>query len=123
MNDTVIIRRYSETDWEELRRNAESNNHAVYAPSHVCVKGGEIVGYLSIGMIPLVLTWQHTEKVGPTDSLLTLGFVQGTLQNFPYTCLPCDPASPYMRLLPKAGFKKYTKSVELFIGSNALKGE
>lgn len=117
MEEVVRIRSYNhETDFEELKRNAEADNHAgVYCPTHVSIKGNEIVGYMSIGVIPIVLTWQHTEKVGPLDSLRLLGHVEGTLQQYKTFIFPCDPKSPYNRLLPKAGYLEYTIPVKLYI--------
>lgn len=110
-----------EKHFEELKRNAANDNHAgVYFPTHVSVKDGEIVGYLSIGVVPMILTWQHTQKVGPLDSLQLLGFVKGALQGYKTHIFPCDPASPYNRLLPKAGYIEYTKEVKLYIKDFSL---
>lgn len=116
MEEIVQIIPFEPKHAEELKQNAEADEHSgVYCPTHVSVKGGEIVGYLSVGVVPVILTWQHREKVGPLDSLQLLGFVRGSLQQYKHHLFPCDPASPYNRLLPKAGYIKYTKPVELYI--------
>ena len=117
MNEIVTIRPYDhEKDREILKQAAEKDNHAgVYAPTHVSVKNNQIVGYLSIGVVPMILTWQHTQEVGPIDSVRILGFIEGITGQFKHICMPCDPDSPYNRLLPKAGYEKYTKEVFLYI--------
>jgi len=119
MDSIVEIRQFnSATDEKELLEAAHKDGHEVYLPTHVYVKEGRIVGYLSINMLPTVLSWQSSEDMGPSDSLEAIGYIKGSLQNFKYLCIPCDPDSPYMKFLPKCGFKKYTKPVELWIKSN-----
>lgn len=121
MESLVKIRLYNpEKDWKELTENAKADNHAgVYCPTHVSYieKDGKetIVGYLSIGVVPMILTWQSTKHVGPIDSMRLLGFVEGVTQQYKYICFPCDPESPYNRLLPKAGYVEYTKPVKLYV--------
>ena len=118
MNNLVNIRFYEQKDWEELSRNAAEDGHAVYFPTHVLEKDGRIVGYLSLNAVPLVLSWQDSKRMGPVDSVEEIGFIKGALSNFRYICIPCDPKSPYMTFLPKAGFQEYTVPVKLFIKSN-----
>lgn len=116
MDKLIDIRPITEKDLPELVESAKADNHAgVYAPTHVSIKGGKIVGYLSIGVVPVILTWQHTKEVGPTDSLRILGFLEGVTSQYKHICIPCDPESPYNRLLPKAGYVQYTKPVILYI--------
>lgn len=118
-SEHIEIRKYNpEKDFNELTTVASSDNHGVYFPTHVIVKDKEIVGYLSLGVLPLVLSWQHTKKMGPLDSVKELGFIEGSLQNAPFICVPCDPESPYMKFLPKMGYTEYTKPVILFIKEN-----
>ena len=119
MNDLVAIRPYKPEDETELLANAKEDGHAVWFPNWVLVKQVEgkerIVGYLSIHQVPLVLSWQDTKHMGPSDSLEEIGFIKGALCGFKNFCIPCDPESPYMRFLPKAGFVPYTKPVHLFL--------
>jgi len=119
MNDLVSIRPFRLEDDAELRVNAEKDGHSVWFPNWVLVKKvnekDTIVGYLSINMLPLVLSWQSTEYMGPSDSLEEIGFIKGALCGCKNFCIPCDPESPYMKFLPKAGFIPYTKPVHLFL--------
>jgi hypothetical protein len=101
MDKIVTIRPYDSKDWDTLVKNATADNHSGV--------------YLSIGVVPTVLCWQHSQKVGPLDSLRLLGHLEGSLRQFKQICIPCDPESPYNKLLPKAGYVEYSKLVKLFI--------
>ena len=115
MDTLMKIRPFVPQDWDALVKGAEADNHAgVYAPTVVYEKEGEIVGYCSMA-VPSVLSWQHTQKVKPMDSLRLLGFIEGSLATQPFIMIPCDPESPYNRLLPKAGYIQYTKPVNLYL--------
>ena len=98
---TVNIRNYRAEDYDALTKAAAADGHPVYAPSTVYEKDGEIVGYYSMS-VPLVMTWQHTKKMGPLDSVKVLGHIEGSLRAFPFVCLPCDPESPFMRFCPNS---------------------
>lgn len=116
MSSIIQIRHCTEQDLPELHKNAAEDNHAgVYLPTHVSVKDGRIVGYLSVGVVPMILTWQDTKRVTPLDSIRLLSKVEGITDQYKHICFPCDPESPYNRLLPKAGYIEYTKLVKLYV--------
>lgn len=114
MDQLINIRPYRPEDQNELVANAAKDNHAVYFPTFVIEKHGEIVGYFSAA-VPVVLTWQDSKKMGPLDSVQEIKFIEGLLASQPFICIPCDLESPYMSFLPKAGFVEYSKPVKLFI--------
>src|SRR5580693_7510557 len=102
MKSNIKIRNFVPQDWDELVKNARADEHSgVYCPTHVSVLDREIVGYLSIAQLPVVLCWQHREKVRPLDSMKLLSFIHGalSLSQFKYHLIPCDPISPYNTLL------------------------
>jgi hypothetical protein len=114
MDALINIRPYKPEDGPELLRNAAEDNHGVYFPQFVLEKEGRIVGYLSMA-VPMVLSWQDSKRMGSLDSVQEIKFIEGALAAQPFICIPCDPESPYMRFLPKAGYVEYTKPVKLFI--------
>lgn len=114
MHSNLNIRPFKPEDQEALVANAAADGHSVYCPSYVLEKDGRIVGYVSTA-IPVVLSWQDSKLMKPLDSIKELGFIEGALANQPFICIPCDPESPYMRLLPNQGYSEYTKLVKLFI--------
>lgn len=114
-SEHIHIRKFnSETDKNALSVAAGNDGHGVWFPTHVILKGTDIVGYLSIGAVPVVLSWQDSKKMGPLDSVQELGYIEGTVQNAPVVCIPCDPESPYMKFLPKMGYRQYSKPVVLW---------
>lgn len=116
MKSNIKIRPFVPADWDSLIKNAAADEHSgVYYPTHVSVLDGEIVGYLSIAQLPVVLTWQHREKVKPLDSMKLLSFIQGALTSCKYHLIPCDPLSPYNTLLTREGYLQYTKPVHLYV--------
>ena len=118
MNEIVKIRPFADNDWTTLVQNAKADEHSgVYFPTDVFVKNNEIVGYNSIGAVPMVLSWQHRTKMGPVDSAVVLGNILGTTRQFKHICIPCDPESPYHKsgFLKKAGFIEYSHQVILYI--------
>ena len=48
---------------------AAADNHPVLAPSHVMVKGGQVIGYLSLGSLPTVQAWFDSKNKHALDSL------------------------------------------------------
>jgi len=97
-----------------LQDMALSDKHGVWFPTHVQIKGGELIGYLSMAAVPTVFSWQHTTKYSPLNSTQCIGYIEGSLQNAPAICIPCDPESPYMKFLPQHGYQAYSKPVVLF---------
>lgn len=109
-----IIPYNAEKHQNELVQNAQADGHSVFFPSFVLQKDGRIVGYISVA-VPIVLSWQDSKLMKPLDSIKELGFIEGALAASPMVCIPCDPESPYMRLLPNQGYQQYFKPVNLFI--------
>ena len=117
MSDLITIRPYVEADHDELLKNAKEDGHAVYFPTDVLVKEGRIVGYLSINQLPIVMSWQDSQRCKATDSVRELGFIEGQLRAWKTFLIPCDPDSPYFKsgFLQRAGYTLYGKPVHLFL--------
>ena len=48
---------------------ARENNDGCSLPTHVVVKNGEIVGCASIALVPVLMLWHHSDKIGPKESI------------------------------------------------------
>lgn len=110
-----ILRLAKPEDMDELRDAAAKDGHAVTMPTHVVEKNGKIVGFVSLGAIPMVLTWQSTKDVSARDSLSLLSTVETILkmQGVQVWCMPCVENSPYRPFMEKFGYTNYG-SVALF---------
>lgn len=53
----------------ELQMAAAADEHIVIAPTHIMERNGEIIGYLSLGAMPVVQAWFHSQKCRALDSV------------------------------------------------------
>ena len=94
-------------DAENTQHAAQLNGHLCPCPTHKVVKEGQIVGALSMGVVPVVLVWQHTELVTARDSINLLSVTESIMaNNFKTWLMPCAKDSPYYGLMPKFGYEK-----------------
>jgi len=116
MEKFVRVRRIREEDMPELVKLAAADNHVVLKPTHVVAKDGEIVGYYSIGAVPVVLTWLDTKKMTAAGSVNSLCFVEDMLQSVgaDCVCIPCWESSPFFPYMEKFGYQK-TITTTLFV--------
>lgn len=103
-------------DLRDLRERAAADDHVVLTPTHVVEKDGEIVGYLSIGAVPIVNVWMDSEKLGPRDSVAVLGQLDAVMDyaGQPLYYMPCDKASPFSPVMEKLGFARLMET-QMFV--------
>jgi len=98
----------------ELKERAAADDHSAVAPTHVVVKGedDEIVGYLSIGSIPLVNFWMDSENASARDSFYAFQVAENAmaLNGVRRFVMPCADKSPFSKLMSRMGFKNLGKS-------------
>ena len=108
MYDKMAMLRLVEdnVDAEEIAKQARLNGHSCPLPTHKVVKGGQIVGSISMGIIPVVLSWQHTELVNARDSVALLGMTESLMsQKWNTWIMPCSKTSPYYPLMSRFGYQ------------------
>lgn len=110
----MTIRTYRQEDEAELALAANSDNHIVCRPTHVALKDGKIVGYASVGAVPMVLIWSSTKENNVKDSLHALGYIEGMCQQFGAVAIPCTQDSPFYKYFEELGYTK-THDCSLFI--------
>lgn len=101
------IRRFQpETDSLALALAAKSDAHAPLHPTHVILRGDDIIGYYGLNSLPLYRLWFHSEKMKATDSLRVLWHIEqgyreaglgliGTLININSPFYPCAVRGGY----------------------------
>lgn len=84
-----------------------ADNDGVCFPSHAVVRGGEVVGAVSLGVVPLVMLWNHSQKVGPRDSLHLKRVYDAMMlaRGTPAYVIACNQRSPYHAHMERLGFK------------------
>lgn len=95
------LRRVQGHEWSTIKGAAEADGHEMVAPSHVMLKDGQIVGAMSIGMVPLVLPWFDTKKCTARDSLYFINQGENLLAELmpangqDLICVPFAEGSPF----------------------------
>lgn len=91
-----------------LTAKAEADAHDVVAPTHLMVKGNDIIGYLSLGGLPMVQAWFDSHHKHAGDSLKMIEHGETVLREqghraFGICCMEASPFTPHMERL---GFRK-----------------
>ena len=90
---------------DELWESAKEDSHIVIAPTQVVVKGGHIVGYASIGAIPMVHVWLDSRHVFARESVGLLEVTERIIRpRAGAYIMPCSEQSPFYKYMPKLGF-------------------
>ena len=91
----------SDEEREKVRDEALKNGgRCPLMPTHCVRKRGELVGAFSIHS-PTVYWWMHTDKIIGRESLAIFQACDTlmTQQGYDTYVLPCEPESPYFKLL------------------------
>jgi hypothetical protein len=96
---------------------ARANNDSIIHPTHVVERNGEIIGASSFGRIPILLLWNHTEKVSARDSMHLKRVYDSIMETkgFPRYFIACNENSPYNSHMKRFGFRPIWKT-EIFEG-------
>ena len=89
-----------------LNEAALADNHAVIAPTHVVLRGDKIVGYGSVGGMPMMVLWVKSGEVKARESmhLLATGEAIAASLGMKQICVPVVPKSPFYELMPQLGY-------------------
>lgn len=93
------------TSLQVLESAAAMDDHVVIDPTHIVIKAGQVVGYISARAT--VHWWMHSKKCGPRDSLAVMHALETLLRNHgleEYVIL-CSANSPYHPLMQRMGYQ------------------
>lgn len=95
-------------DLKAVAQAAAADNHKVIAPTQMVMRGDAVVGYASIGAIPLVHTWVDSRRVRARESFGLLNFAENLVANSGVGSLivPCWEGSPFSPLMERMGYRK-----------------
>lgn len=101
----------------EALQAARANNDSIIHPTHVVERDGEIIGASSIARVPILLIWNHTERVSARDSMHLKRVYDSIMETkgFPKYFIACNERSPYNSYMKRFGYKPIWKT-ELFEG-------
>lgn len=100
------IRQATPEDVPILQELAAADGHIVLSPTHVILKGEQMVGYVSSGSIPSVLVWMDTQRTAVRDSLAVENWFCNHLASIGarQLILPCTDKSPFQPFLKRVGY-------------------
>ena len=97
----------------DLSALAAADNHAVLNPTHVMLKDGQIIGYLSLDGLPTVHCWFDSKNKHAADSIKMIdhgqtAFGERGIRDFTVACAEESPFTPHMARL---GFERLGTTV------------
>ena len=100
------IRRITELDLPILQRLAAADDHVVILPTHSVERDHQIVGYLSVGVIPTVIIWLDTDRASARDSMACMNFYENAIadRGGSHVIVPCNDKSPFRPYVEQVGY-------------------
>lgn len=113
---TERARLVSIKDNETARRlfeAAQADHHVTIAPTHVMIRGEQIIGYLSLGGMPVVQAWFDSKSGHVLDSLkmIEMGEAIFDSQGVKGFCVGVSADSPFAPHMERLGFKNIGQQV------------
>lgn len=92
---------------------AQKDKHTCIAPTHVMVRDDQIIGYLSLGGMPVVQAWFDSQSGHALDSLkmIEMGEAIFDTQGVKGFCVAVSEDSPFAPHMERLGFKPLMKTV------------
>lgn len=92
---------------EAVLKAAREDSDGIVLPSHVVEKDGEIVGAASLAVVPVVMVWSHSKKLGPKESIILKHTYDALMEEkgLPKYIVLCNKHSPYNPVMKSLGFK------------------
>lgn len=116
----------SQAQVDALTKIAAADGHRVLAPTHVFVKGDEVIGYASIcAMLPLfppgappratqINVWFHSQRFHARDSFNIINVLENIAWNgcpAPALIVPCTKESPFYKHMPALKYSPVMETV------------
>lgn len=97
---------------KRLFEAAQADHHICIAPTHVMLRGEKIIGYLSLGGMPVVQAWFDTKSGHVLDSLkmIETGEAVFDSQGVKQFMIAVDEASPFYPHMERLGFTPVFKT-------------
>lgn len=97
-----------EKDFERLIQAAKADDHEVIAATDLVWRGKELVGYGSLGGIPMLHVWVARGKVRARESLMLLQYAENVMfrSGSRQVIMPCWDQSPFAPFMEKLGYQK-----------------
>jgi hypothetical protein len=109
INGYAYLQQVKPGDFEKLIPLAKEDNHGVYVPTHLVMKGSKIAGFFSVGApgVPVVFAWLSTKEISPRESFSLINTVENfvAMHGAQSVAFPVPKSSPFHELMPQLGFQ------------------
>lgn len=107
-NALIEFRRPTQPLLDEARPLVARDNATIIRATDMVVKGGKVIGYLSIADVPTVLMWFDREHTTPHDYLTCASYWEGVMNRSGIVdyFLPCESTSELINFIPRLGHVK-----------------
>jgi len=98
---------------KRLFEAAAADDHTVIAPTHVMMRGEQIIGYLSLGAMPVVQSWFDSKSGHVLDSLKMIEMGEAVIasQGAAAYQVAVSENSPFAPHMERLGYKPVGKTV------------
>lgn len=112
-----LLRTCSQDQVNNALTIAKYDNHDVICPTDLILKDGKVVGYMSIGAVPMVVGNFSTQHLRARDSFNLIHIAEQRLElaGAPSVIFPIELGSPFHQLFPEMGYKKLATNIDIFI--------
>jgi hypothetical protein len=103
----VKVRQIREGELQALIEAAAADRHVVLGATHVVEKEGQICGYLSLGVVPVVNCWMDSKRLKVRDSVQVFNTLDSLMEQLgmPRYLMPCAEDSPFREYMGKADYE------------------
>lgn len=93
---------------KRLFEAAAADDHTVIAPTHVMMRGEQIIGYLSLGAMPVIQSWFDSKAGHALDSLKMIEMGEAIIasQGAVAYQVAVSESSPFAPHMERLGYKK-----------------
>ena len=90
---------------------AKADAHRVVGATHLILQEDRVVGYVSLGGIPLMNVWVDKDRVKVRDSLSLMQAAEAVMaEQHAAVMTPCMESSPFHSLMPALGYEALGKT-------------
>lgn len=96
-----------------LNECAAADQHVAIAPTHLVLKGEQVVGYGSLGGMPTMHVWMDTRHTNALDSVRMLEHAEVAWREkgVRHVLVPCSENSPFAPHMERLGFRRLGPTV------------
>lgn len=96
-----------------LNEGAAADQHVAIAPTHLVMKGEQVVGYGSLGGMPTMHVWMDTRHTNALDSVRMLEHAEVAWREkgVRHVLVPCSENSPFAPHMERLGFRRLGPTV------------